>query len=114
VLALHRAWVVSLPVSLVAWLVSLAAIISFVLFRQSFIPGIIVRDLVALALLPSIIRYAAGLWLALSRGYWTRKGVPVRRSEQPVRYWSSTVVALVALSVTATAAIFLVLVGGRP
>ncbi len=112
ILALRRAWLVSLPISLVAWVVAMASIALSLLHRQPLVPGFIVCDLVALSLLPAILRQSLRLGLVLPRGYWTRKGSPVRRNEQPARFWFWTAAELLLLVIPTAAAGFLILVSG--
>jgi hypothetical protein len=96
VLALYRAWLVSLPISGISLMAAIAAIgLSFFLGR-GVLPAAVIMDLAALCLVAPILRAALGLSIALPRGYWTSRNAPVRRREQPQRFWFLTAYAAAA------------------
>jgi len=111
-LALYRAWLVSIPVMIVSMLIVTLEVALWLLLRRLLIPVTTFFDVVALAMLPTIFRASSSLLLVIPRGYWTRKGVPVRRDEQPFRFWFWTAVQLLGLVISTAGAVFLISVGG--
>jgi hypothetical protein len=105
-LALYRAWLVSLPLGAASLLFVLIAIAAELL-HHGFLSGRAVMLLVVVALLPSILRRALFLLLANRRGFFTRKGMPVSRAEQPRRYWRSMAAHSLAEAVSVAAAVYL-------
>jgi hypothetical protein len=96
---------------IVSMLIVTIAVALSLLHRRLLIPGTTLCDMIALGLLPTIFRQSLRLWLVIPRGFWTRKGVPVRRDEQPLRFWFWTAVELLGLVIYTGAAVFLISVG---
>lgn len=88
---LHRAWLVSFLLSAAAMLAILIAIGSNLVFHRRLFGSDVVFVLTALAPLPPIFRQSLRVRMAVLRGNWTRRGLPVTRSEQPRRFWFWTV-----------------------
>jgi hypothetical protein len=107
-LALYRGWLITFPISIIAFSILVVAFLLDVLLQPPPISGFAFMLGVAFLLLPQIFHYALWLRLALQRGYWTRKGARVTRADQPVRYWSYVAVGVVVFVVPAAAATALV------
>jgi hypothetical protein len=86
VLTLYRAWLVSAPFGAVSTVMALAGFGAAVAQRP-FIGGKAILFLLAVGLVPVIIRHCMPLLTAARSSYLTRRGVPIRRTEQPRRYW---------------------------
>jgi hypothetical protein len=102
-LILWRASLLLLPVSLATLVIAPIAVGAWFLHRE-VISGSTFAALVAVGLLPSILRHALRVRLALRRQFWTRKGIPVTRDVEPRRFWFWTGVEFLAGVVVPTAA----------
>jgi hypothetical protein len=108
---LYRGWLVSVPLSLAALPIILLGFGLGVLAHRWVISVRVLVDLIAIGLFAPIFRQALGVSLTLERGYWTRKGVPVTRREEPSRYWFWICAGAVPTAVYTAAATYLFVVG---
>ena len=106
-LALYRTYLLSLPLLFLAMPAIVVGLASNFIFHRTLVSGRVICALCALALLPSIFRGALRVWLAFTKRSWTRRGVPVRRSDEPARYWFWTGMEFVPVVVMAMAAGYL-------
>ena len=107
VLALYRSWLVSLLPGIVSLAVALTAFGADIA-RRPFINGKALFLIIVLAMVPLIIRLSMQFASAARLGFFTRRGVPVRRTEQPRRYWCWVAAMASTLAIETAAAAYLI------
>jgi hypothetical protein len=83
----YRAWLVSFPVGAVSMLAVLVLFGAGLLLHRPIMSGESLFVLLALAIVPLVIRHSYWPIRSFRQGYLTRAGVPVGRTELPRRYW---------------------------
>jgi hypothetical protein len=107
-LALYRGWLITVPISIIAFQIALVLLIWSAFLKRAVIPVVAIVSVIALTMLPTTLRAALGLALGLHRGYRTLGATRISRDERPVRFWLCAIADLIVLGVTITAATFLV------